>query len=52
MGSTVAITEYLSFVLMGVMDYGFNDLEAGASWREYSELPLFFGVRAGLRVSL
>ena len=51
-GSTVAITEYLSFVLMGVMDYGFNDLEAGASWREYSELPLFFGVRAGLRVSL
>lgn len=51
-GSTVGITEYLSFVLMGVMDYGFNDLEEGTAWREYTELPLFLGVRAGLRVAL
>ncbi len=51
-GSTVGITEYLSFVLMGVMDYGFNDLEEGTGWRDYTELPLFLGVRAGLRVAL
>ena len=51
-GSTVAINEYVSFLLMGVMDYGFGDLEAGATWRSYTELPLFLGVRAGLRVSL
>jgi len=51
-GSTVAINEYVSFLLMGVMDYGFGDLEAGATWRDYTESPLFLGVRAGLRVAL
>ncbi|MFM1884015.1 MAG: hypothetical protein RL168_199 [Bacteroidota bacterium] len=51
-GSTVAINEYVSFLLMGVLDYGFGDLESGATWRSYTELPLFLGVRAGLRVSL
>ena len=51
-GATVAINEYVSFLLMGVMDYGFGDLEEGATWRSYTELPLFLGVRTGLRVSL
>jgi len=51
-GGNVALTEYLSYSLMGVMDYGFGDLEDGTSNRAYTELPLFVGIRMGLRLSL
>ncbi|MDG1253151.1 MAG: hypothetical protein P8N56_05675 [Schleiferiaceae bacterium] len=51
-GGNMAITEYLSYSLMGMMDYGFGDLEEGTINRAYAELPLFVGVRMGLRLSL
>lgn len=51
-GASLALTDRLSFTLMGAMDYGFDDLEAGTSLRSYTELPLFIGVRTGFRIKL
>ena len=50
-GSSISLTEYLRWTLMGVMDYSFNDLEMDPS-KDYSELPIFTGLRVGLRLTI
>lgn len=47
-GPSITVTEYLRWTIMGVIDYGFSDLEADG----VVELPIFIGIRTGLRFSI
>ena len=50
-GPSVSVTEYLRWTIMGVIDYGFSDLERSSS-EGVLELPIFLGIRTGLRLSI
>ena len=50
-GSSITLSEYWKWTIMGVMDYGFNDFEE-PSGDGISELPIFIGLRTGIRLSI
>ena len=50
-GPSITVTEYLRWTMLAVIDYGFNDLETFSS-DGVVELPIFVGIRTGLRLSI